>query len=501
MREQRVQQVRLVAKNVSWNILGGVWTGLLVVLATPLYVSNLGLDGYGVIGLWLMLQVMMGLLDMGIGASLIRGFASAPQGDSGSVIRRDLLRTLEVLHCAIALAMTLALAGSAEWISHRWLTADSLPADSLSTAMLMMAVSLGLQFPSALYLNSLAGLQAHAQMNAIQVAGSTLRYGAGVVVLLWRADIVWFFGVQVIVAAAQTMATRTLAWHLLSAPGAETPQFKRTVLVEIRGFSTGMALTALCAVLLASVDRLVLSRMVSIEALGQYSVAFTGSGLLQLGIQPFYRTFFPRYTELLSRDDAGALRLEYFQSCRMMAMLVLPLGLTGFVFAPDLLHAWLGQRDETIDNTLRLLLLGITCSGLCWLPAAFQQAHGWTSLRTQMMMCSVLVGVPLILLSVPKFGIAGATAIWLLHGLSDLTLGAWLMHRRLLKGELMRWYREVLAKPFLTTAPLIATSWLMMPPDLGRWLGFAWATTTGLLACACAFVAQWHSAARGARDT
>jgi O-antigen/teichoic acid export membrane protein len=493
--------MRLNTKNISWNLLGGAWTGLLVMLATPWYVSKLGLDGYGMVALWLMLQMMMGLLDMGIGASLIKGFASAPQGNAGAVIRRDLLRTLELLYWSIALALTLAMVVSADWVSDRWLKAGSLPADSLATAMLMMAVSLGLQFPSALYTNGMAGLQAHAHMNAMQVAGNTLRYGAGAAVLLWRADIVWFLGVQIVVAAAQTMATRTLAWQLLSAPGAEAPRFKRTVLVEIRGFSTGMALTALCAVLLASADRLVLSRMVSMEALGQYAVAFAGSGLLQLGIQPFYRTFFPRYTELLSLNDPGALRREYFQSCRMMAMLLLPLGLVGFVFAPELLHAWLGQHDETIANTFRLLLLGISCSGLCWLPAAFQQAHGWTRLHTQMMTGSVLIGVPLILLAVPRFGIAGATAVWLVHGISDLTLGLWLMHRRLLRGDLMRWYREVLVKPFLTTAPLIAASCWLMPPDLGRWSGFAWATTTGLLACACAFVAQRFAAALGARTT
>jgi O-antigen/teichoic acid export membrane protein len=488
--------MRLNTKNVSWNLLGGAWTGLLVVLATPWYVSELGLDGYGVVSLWLMLQVMIGLLDMGIGASLIKGLASTPRGTSGAEVRRDLLRTLELLYWGIALALTLALVVSVDWISHRWLKAGSLPADSLLTAMLMMSVSLGLQFPSALYTNGMAGLQAHAHMNAMQVAGNTLRYGAGAAVLLWRADIVWFFGVQIGVAAAQTMATRALAWHLLSAPGAEPPRFRRTLLAEIQGFSTRMALTALCAVLLASADRLALSRMVSMEALGQYAVAFAGSGLLQLGIQPFYRTFFPRYAELLSLNDPDALRREYFQSCRMMAMLLLPLGLVGFVFAPELMHAWLGRHDETIDNTFRLLLLGITCSGLCWLPAAFQQAHGWTRLHTQMMIGSVLIGVPLILLAVPRFGIAGATAVWLLHGLSDLTLGLWLMHRRLLKGDLLRWYRSVLTIPLLTAGPLAAAAGWLMPAELDRWSGLAWAAATALLACAAAFAAQRYIAER-----
>jgi O-antigen/teichoic acid export membrane protein len=491
--------MRLNSKNVFWNLVGGAWTGLLVVLATPWYLSKLGLSGYGVVGLWLLLQVMIGLLDVGIGASLIKGLASAPQGTAGTATRRDLLRTLEVVYWGIAFALMLVLVVSSDWTAQRWLNAGALPVDSLSTAMLLMAVSLGLQFPCALYMNGLAGLHAHGHMNAAQIAGNTLRYGAGAAVLLWRADIVWFFGVQVAVAAVQTIATRSLTWHLLSAPGAAAPSFRRAVLEQIRGFSAGMGLTAVCAALLASADRIVLSRMVGTDALGQYAVAFAGSGLLQLGIQPFYRTFLPRYAELLSRSDHDGLRREYFASCGMMATLLVPLGLAGVAFAPALLFAWLGRDDENIVTAFRLLVVAITCSGLGWLPAAYQQAHGWTRLHTQMMAGSILVGVPLIVLAVPTLGIAGATAVWLVHGLSEISLGLWLMHRRLLKGDLARWYLSVLLPPLLSAGPSVAVVWWLMPTDLGRWSGLAWCAMGGLLSIAAAVAVQRYAAHRRSR--
>ncbi len=84
------------AKNVMWNLLGGVWAGVLIVLATPWYVSRLGLEGYGILGLWLMMQVMMGLLDMGMGATLVREFADSRRERNGLEFKRDLLRTLEI---------------------------------------------------------------------------------------------------------------------------------------------------------------------------------------------------------------------------------------------------------------------------------------------------------------------------------------------------------------------------------------------------------------------
>jgi O-antigen/teichoic acid export membrane protein len=178
----------------------------------------------------------------------------------------------------------------------------------------------------------------------------------------------------------------------------------------------------------------------------------------------------------------------------MMAALLVPLGLTGYAFAPELLFAWLGRDDETIVTAFRLLMVAITCSGLGWLPAACQQAHGWTRLHTQMMAGSIVVGVPLIVLAVPTLGIAGATAVWLVHGLSDITLGLWLMHRRLLKGDLKRWYLTVLLPPLLSAGPLVAVAWWLMPTDLGRWTGLVWSAAGGLFAITAAFAVRRYVA-------
>src|SRR3954469_25349223 len=93
------------ARNVVWNLLGGVSTGVMTIPATPVYVARLGLEGYGIVGLWLVMQVMIGLLDMGMGASVVRSFATARQGPEGDGYRRDLLRTLEAFYWLAAVVI------------------------------------------------------------------------------------------------------------------------------------------------------------------------------------------------------------------------------------------------------------------------------------------------------------------------------------------------------------------------------------------------------------
>lgn len=471
-------------KNVVWTLVGGVWMGVLIVLATPYYVARLGMEGYGLLGLWLMMQVLMGLLDIGMGATLVREFADSRRDRNGLEYKRDLLRTLEIVYWAVAILLTLALVLAAGGIAGHWLKSHALPNAYLSHAIRWMAIALGLQFPCALYSNGLVGLQEHGRMSALQIAGNTLLYGSGIAVLFWRADLVWFFAVQALVVAVQTFATRWAVWRLISEAAARRPAFRADILRRLWRFAMGMAMTAISAVMLANVDRIVLSKMMPTAELGKYAVAFTATGLLQMGIQPFYRAFFPRYSELVSSGDATRLREEYYRSCRLMAAVLLPVSIIGGMFAPQLFHAWLGKDDATTLAVFRWLLIGITTSGLMWLPAAFQQAHGWTRLHVAMITGALVLGLPVMVWAIHAHGTVGATAVWVLHGVSDLTLGLWLMHRRLLAGEMLRWYRSVLVPPLLISLPLAAASWWLMPAGLGRWMSLGWIGATGMVVTA-----------------
>lgn len=475
-------------KNVVWNLLGGAWTGVLVVLATPFYVSRLGLEGYGLVGLWVVMQVMIGLLDVGMGATVVKAFAGSRPDDDGHVFRRDLLRTLEVFYWGVAFVLSISLVLASGWIGAHWLKPHALSSASVSDALRLMAIALGFQFPSTLYANGLAGLQEQGRMNGLQILGNTLRYGGGVAVLLWRPDVVWFFVLQSLVAAVQTVVMRRELWAMIYAVAAPHPVFRMELIRRTWRYSAGMAFTALAAVLMANADRIALGAMLPTAELGKYSIAFAATGVLQLGIQPFYRAFFPRYAELLSAGDAGQLRAAYFRSCRLMALAIIPLGIIGWTFAPQLLTSWLGRHEETVTVAFRWLLIGITCAGLMWLPAAFQQAHGWTRLHASMIAGALVLGAPIMVWAIRTMGTVGATTIWVLHGVSIITIGLWLMHRRLLVGEMFAWYRVVLLPPLLLTLLVAGLSRWAMPKDLGRWTSLGWVAATGCVVVACMLV-------------
>ena len=311
-------------------------------------------------------------------------------------------------------------------------------------------------------------------------------------IMLWlTAKLVPGFEVQgfgTMVIASLILAAVSMVWKMIVALAAPQAVFRPALIRRLWRYSAGMAFSALAAVLMANADRIALSALLPTAELGKYAVAFTATGLLQIGIQPFYRAFFPRYSELVSAGDAVRLRKEYFWSCQLLAIFIIPLGIIGWTFAPELLSSWLGSQDETVTAVFRWLLIGITCSGLTWLPAAFQQAHGWTRLHASMIAGALVLGTPTMVWAILALGTVGATTVWVLHGISGITLELWLMHRRLLVGELAEWYRRVLLPPLVLTLPLVSLSSWAMPKGLGRWESLGWVGATGFVVIAAALV-------------
>jgi hypothetical protein len=69
------------------------------------------------------------------------------------------------------------------------------------------------------------------------------------------------------------------------------------------------------------------------------------------------------------------------------------------------------------------------------------------------------------------WGIVGATAVWLVHGALSVALEPWLMHRRILKGLLFRWYATSLFSPLLASVVMCLLLRPLMSTDMARGWG------------------------------
>jgi O-antigen/teichoic acid export membrane protein len=468
-------------KNVSWNLVAAVWMAVMTVLITPIYVSKLGLNLYGIIGIWLVFQSIMNLFDFGLGATLMKEFSTLPPRDGKGISYSDLLRTIEIVYWCISTLIIILFVLAANVFFNEWINFKFVNIENIQTIILLMFISLFFQFPNILYINGLIGLQRHKLASILQIIGNTLKFVVGLLIFLKKADLVAFFYAQIVVASVQTFIARFFLWKQISTESPAKPTFNLNIINKVSNFSKHMALTSFLAVSISNIDRLFVFKLLPSEDLGRYSLAFTATGFLQLAIQPFYRSFFPRYSELISKGKHDTLEREYFFSNKLISYSIISLAVICVVFANEIFFVWMGEIDPNIILVFRFLIVGIMFSGLGWLPAAFQQAIGWPELHVKMMLLSFVVSIPVLIFSVNYFGLFGASFIWLIHGIIDITLGLWIMHKTVLKGKLKQWYLDIFVPPFLYAVPIVLISAYIKPEGLSRITTFLWVCFTSLL--------------------
>ena len=89
-------------KNLLANYLGQGWAALMGLAFVPVYIKYLGIEAYGLIGFFALLQAWLTLLDMGITPTMSREMGRFVGGGSSIGSIRSLLRSVEAIALGIA---------------------------------------------------------------------------------------------------------------------------------------------------------------------------------------------------------------------------------------------------------------------------------------------------------------------------------------------------------------------------------------------------------------
>ncbi len=419
------------------------------VVFVPLYIKFMGMEAYGLIGIFTTLQAMLVLLDAGLGGTLNREMArmSALPGKSREM--RNMVRTLEALYWGLSMFIGLAVMALSPFLANHWVNAGQLPPATIQQAVLIMGFVVALQMTAGFYAGGLMGLQRQVLLNAVNVGMSTLR-GVGAVLLLWLVSptIQVFFLWQIAISALHTLLLAMFLWRGL--PSDEKPaEFQRQLLGSIWQFTAGISGITILGAILSQLDKIILSKMLTLEMFGYYTLASVVAMSLGRLTAPMFFGIYPRFTQLVSLDDREGLKQLYHQSCQVMSVLILPAAIIVALFSHEILLLW--THDPAMSEKSHLLVTILVCgtalNGLMNLPYALQLAYGWTNLSLTKNIISVIFMVPLIIHMTTRYGVTGAAIVWLVINLGDVLFVIPFMHRRLLRKESWRWYWQDVGLP------------------------------------------------------
>lgn len=453
--------------NIIANYAGSFWTALMSLIFVPVYIKYMGIEAYGLVGIFASLQALFYVLDFGLSATMTREMARLRTVDPSGVQARTLTRTLEIIYWGVALCLGAAVVALADPIARYWVKPDRLDPETVRHALMITGVVVALRWPVSFYVGGLQGLDRQPLRNAIQSGCATLRGVGAIGVLAFVSPTIQaFFTWQIVVSAVETASMAAALRRSL--PGGGRAAFSMEALKSVWRFSAGVTGISVTVVLLTQSDKIILSKMLSLELFGYYALARTAASMIHVLPGPMLNAVYPTLTRLAAARDPDRLADLYHKSCQTAAIVLVPASLALIIFGDSVLTLWSGD-PVIVRHTgpiLSIVAIGTFLNGFMRMPYLAQLAHGWTTLGLYQNIVSVIIVVPLTVLLAESYGAVGAAYAWVALNAGYVIVTPHIMHRRILKGLRCEWYINDVALPALVGLAVGLTCKGLMPPAL-----------------------------------
>jgi O-antigen/teichoic acid export membrane protein len=443
-----------------------------MIALVPAYVRLMGIEAYGLVGFYASLQTIMTIFDLGLSITANRELARLSVMADARTEMRNLIRSLEAIYWAFALFIGIMIVAAAPLLTTRWIHFERMSSGTALRAIILMGISLLLLFPYALYSGGLMGLQRQVLANVILVISATLRgAGALAVLKLISPTVTTYFSWQIVASATQTLLAGGALWLVL--PRADGfPKVRGQILKRLYRFAGGVAAIGILGTVLTQLDKIVLSRFLTLRVLGYYTMAGVAASGLYMFVLPIFSAVFPRLSQLVAAGDDEELKSLYHLSSQALSVLVFPAAAVLIFFAPEVLLVWTGN-PEVVRNAsfvVRLLVSGTALHAALHLPYALQLAHGWTRLSLITNGAAAIALVPFIVISTRLYGAPGAAAAWVILNFCCLTISIHIMHKRLLLTEEWTWYTRDILRPLVGALSVALLARFLIKSGQGRWM-------------------------------
>jgi O-antigen/teichoic acid export membrane protein len=442
-------------RNLIAGVAQSIWSAALGLAVVPLYLKYLGMEAYGLLAFFTSAQALAQLLDMGLIPTMNREVARSSATHNFDTAR-ILLHSLSVVYWITAVLLAAAITVLAPFISHHWLRANSIPQQSITYIVILMGIVIACRWPIGIYQGAIMGAQRLFVSSVISVTMITVGSVGSVALLAFVSpSIELFFLWQGLVGIAYALAMRMSAWKILGKPA--NSDFDWAALRRIWRFSAGMSGVAISGAILMQLDKVLLSRILSLEAFGAYAIATTLSGGLYVLLTPTFNVIYPRLSAMVASGDTARLVTFYRVGTRLLLAFIFPLATFLSVYSNEVVLLWTRNPAVALNAgpIVSIFIVGTALNGAMHFPHALQLAYGTTRLPLQINAILLALTVPTTILLAYEYGAIGGATSWALINALYLFVGTWLMHRKLLRGIALRWIASDVGIPLALSVLIV----------------------------------------------
>ncbi len=399
-----------VVKGSLWTLAGQVGPMAISLVTMSLTIRMLGAEGYGLLTLIAVIPNYFLFADFGMAMASVR-FGAAAYSDGDLEQEGRIVRTGAFVALITSVPIALAIIFLAGFIISFF---DRIPLElqgEAAAALRIAAVTLVINFLCSI-LNTPQLTRLRMDLNTFVNAGSRI-------VGLIATPIVVYLGFGVVGAVAALLAASllNLAGHIIVSsrllPALLDWSVDREKMRPMIQFGSSLVLSTVAALFLANIEKSLLPKIVSVEALGYYTAAFIFITMTTMFSNAMIQSLIPAFSRLQNDENREQLQALYARGIRLTLIGLAPAIVFLIIIAKPFFTIYAGENFGAESPPLFYILLwGLVFNVPAYLPYAAIMARGRTDLFAKLFFIEMIPYLLVVILLTQQFGAVGAAAAW-----------------------------------------------------------------------------------------
>lgn len=408
-----------VVKGSLWTLLGQVAPLGVSLVATPFTIRLLGAEGYGVLILVGLIPTYLGFADLGMGiASTKFGSEAYAAGDAEKEART--VRTAAVLSLLLSVPFGIAIFVLSGWLATLFNVPAHLHAEA-SLALKVAAVTFVVNFLNQIF-NTPQLDRLRMDLNTFVTSGFRMLGIAATPIVIYLG-----FGILGAVVVLLIASLATLAGHIYVSgrllPNLFDLSLDRTIIRPMLKFGGALATSTVAAVMLVNLEKLVLARVATVEALAFYSVAFTVASMATLFTSAMVQSLIPSFSQLLTPEKRDQMTSLFDRVVKINLFGALPLIAFLCVVARPFFSIWAGASfAEKSTLPFYILSFGLLFQLNAFIGGSLLYATGRTDIVAKLFWVELLPYIVLTGILTYQFGAVGAAMAWSIRVIAEASV-------------------------------------------------------------------------------
>ena len=405
-----------VVKGSMWTLAGSVLPLAVSFISTPFIIRFLGAESYGVLLLVGLIPTYFSFADFGMGIASTK-FASEAFGQGDKQKEAQVVWTAS----AIALVASLIIAVPIIIFASPIIISLNVP------EQLQWQATIALRIASVSFVLGILGSVVNSPMlSRLRMDLNTITAAVPKILLAAVTPFILYFGGGIVEAVswAFIVGVATLAVVVYFSGRLLPEMFRagigRDLFRPLLKFGGAWVVAMIAAMLLVNLEKLFLTKMVSVKALAYYSVAFTFANMATMFSQAMIQSLIPAFSQLQTPEKRGEFDALFARGIRLNIIWLLPAVMVMFVVAKPFFTIWAGEEFGA-NSTLPfyVLLIGLFFNLQATVPYISIMAVGRTDVFARLYWIELLVYAAGAFLLINSWGIIGAALAWTLRVFFD----------------------------------------------------------------------------------